>query len=273
MALKGNLLYNGDFETGDTTGWNSNPFGLSDEHDFFASSPAAYRGNYGGTLLAGEDAAYLYLMYEKMFSFEEYEAYLYTAYINSVNGNQKSLVIYGLDDKGNLEGKHYVAYNNDENVWEKHLIMIRGFYNYTHFKVGMFCFGLYAGDKHYIDVVELIPLKSVESYTLSKFWEYKNVTSSFYKYVPLGLLGKGKIISIINVDNVSGTDPTLDIRITVGQAESVGLTMQYSHSQFTTKGSERIEHSVENVGQIFIEYDVGGTSPSFDFKHAIYLAP
>ena len=78
MALKGNLLYNGDFETGDTQGWNSNPFGLSDEHDFFASCPAAYRGNYGGTLFAGEDYAYLYLMYEKMFSFEEYEAYLYT---------------------------------------------------------------------------------------------------------------------------------------------------------------------------------------------------
>jgi len=273
MVLKGNLLFNGDFETGDTEGWNSNPFGLSDEHDFFVSSSARYRGDYGGTLLAGVDYANLYLLYDKIFSFEEYEGYLYMCFVNNVNATANALVLYGLDDKGNLNDLHYITYNQETNAWRLYTCIIRGLSKYTHFKVGFWGYSINAGGKFYIDEAKLIPLKSIKSYNLSEYWSFSNVTSTFNKYTTLGGVGEFKLKSIIQVDSVSGSSPTLDIRLIVAQLEDIGVTREYNHSQFTNTGSERIEHIVENVGYINVRYEVGGTDPSFSFRHVIILKP
>ena len=117
MGKKGNLLYNGDFETGTTEGWVGGAFGKLFEFDFYASDEAKYRGSYGGLMVAQCDFADGYLAYNKTCSFEEYEAYLFIMYANSVSGYYMTGRLYGLDDKGNLIEDFMLGYNTENNKW------------------------------------------------------------------------------------------------------------------------------------------------------------
>ena len=273
MALKGNLLYNGDFETGTTEGWVNGAYGLVGQLNFSASAEAKLIGNYGGLLETTEDYKSSYIAYDKVCSFEEYEGYLFIMYGKIVSGLGIQGQLYGLDDKGNLKQIYGIGYNTEAGEWRKFTAILRGYDDATHFSVGALLWGGSGGCKFYIDEAKLIPLKSVKSYNLSEYWSFSNVTSTFSKYTTLGGMGEFKLKSIIQIDGVSGSSPTLDIRLIVAQLEDIGVTMEYNHSQFTNIGVERIEHTVENVGYVNVRYEVGGTDPSFSFRHVIILKP
>ena len=273
MALKGNLLYNGDFETGTTEGWVTGAFGKVFEFDFSVSAEAKYRGNYGGLLYAPVDLADGFLAYNKTCSFEEYEAYLAIMYVKIVSGYFVLGKLYGLDDKGNLIDDLLIGYNAEEGVWRKYQAILRGFGDMTHFQIGLYAWTFDTGDKIYIDEAKLIPLKSIKGHVIAETLSFSNITEDKEYYLTLACIGRCKIESIIKVYNVSGTNPTLKPYVYTGLLPDGATTLAIEHTTFTTEGRERKSFELPEVSFVKLYYDVGGDSPSFDLKHYIRIYP
>jgi len=273
VALKGNLLYNGDFETGTTEGWEVGPFGMLGQHTLTASEEAKLRGNYGGLLTANTDFAQTYLAYNKVCSFEEHEAYLFIAPFKMLNGFYNFGMLYGLDDKGNLLDTFWVGYNEDIGEWRKIVALLRGYSDITHFKVGMYLYSMYSGDKFYIDEVKLYPLKSVRAVELAETRNFENLVYDKTWYSGLACIGQCRLRSIVRVTDVSGTSPTLDITITIGLLKNTGTNYTVYHSQFTAEGFEERIIDLPEACWIGVSYKLGGDNPSFDIYHDLRLEP
>jgi len=273
MVLKGNLLYNGDFETGTTEGWINGAFGKLGECNFFVGSFASLRGNYGGVLHATTEFAQSYLAYDKICSFEEYEAYLYILPIHQNQGLYSQAWIYGLDDKGNLIEDFPFGFNQDTGYWKKYQVLLRGFADVTHFKVGLFYYAYNIGDSIFFDEVKLLPLKSVKSHILAEGVEINNLTSNTTKYFLLGCIGRCQLKSIVWVSDVSGTEPTLDVKITVCLLKPSDIYYTIEHMTFTSPAGEDKTVELSEISYIKVDYIVGGTNPSFDLYHAIRIIP
>ena len=273
MGMKGNLLYNGDFETGTTEGWVGGAFGKLFEFDFSASDEAKYRGSYGGLMVAQCDFADGYLAYNKTCSFEEYEAYLFIMYANLVSGYYMTGRLYGLDDKGNLIEDFLLGYNTENNVWRKYVAILRGFRDITHFQIGLYTWCDSAGQKVYVDEAKLIPLRSVKGHTIAEYRTFESVTSNKTWYSVIGCIGKCKLRSIVRTANVSGTSPTLDIKLEIGLLDDTATYYSLQHSQFTGEGFEEVTIDLPEACWIKIIYTLGGTDPSFNIHHHLRIEP
>jgi len=273
MSLKGNLLFNGDFETGTTEGWITGAFGKVFEFDFSASSEAKYRGSYGGLLYAGVDLADGYLAYNKTCSFEEYEAYLMIMYVKMVSGYFTLGKLYGLDDKGNLIDDLLIGYNAEEGVWRKYQAILRGFGDMTHFQIGLYAWCGSVDDKVYIDEAKLIPLRSVKGHVLEETLTFEGITADKEYYLTLACIGRCKIESIFRVTSVSGTNPTIKPYVYTGLFPDGATSLTIEHSTFTTEGRERKYFELPEISFVKLYYDVGGDSPSFNVKHYIRIYP
>jgi len=273
MALKGNLLYNGDFEAGDTQGWVNGAFGKLGECAFEASADAKYRGNYGGLLTAQSDFDESYIAYNKTCSFEEYEGYLFIMYLKMIDGVYSVPKLYGLDDKGNLIDDFYLGFNNEKNIWRKAVALLRGFEDITHFQIGLWYYAFSAGDKLYFDEAKLIPLRSIKGHELAEYRYFDNVTANKTWYSVIGCIGKCKLRSIVRTADVSGTDPTLDVKLTISLFDNTSTTYTLQHTQFTGASVEEKTIDLPEVCVIKIEYTLGGTDPSFDIYHHLRIEP
>jgi len=273
MVLKGNLLFNGDFESGTTEGWECGAFGTVCDYNLTASEEAKYRGSYGGLLTAQKDNAVGFLAYNKVCSFEEYEAYLAIMYVKLVSGLVTNGLLYGLDDKNNLINYYRLGWNIEENIWRKYVILLRGFGDITHFQVGLHAWGSVEGDKVYIDEAKLIPLCSIKGHEIKEYRNFNNVTSNKEWYSVIACVGKTKLRSVLQVVNVSGTSPTLDTKIECYIFDGLVKPLILEHSQFTNDGTEQVTIDLPDVSYIRISYSVSGTSPSFDIYHHIILEP
>jgi len=271
MALKGNLLYNGDLETGDLTGWETEPFGKTQQFTATVTADAKLRGNYGLKLSSDVDLASGYIAYDKVCSFEEYEGYLFIFPFKMLEGFYNVGKIYGMDDKGNLIDDLWVGYNNEKGAWKVLKAILRGFGDITHFKIGGYFYGTYNTDIFYIDEVKLIPLRSLKGHVLTEYKFFDNVTANKLWYSLLACIGRCELESIIRVTNVSGTSPTLDTEIQIGLFDNTATYLSYTHTQFTSAGVERKKIELPEVCWIKISYTVGGTDPSFDIYHHLRL--
>jgi len=273
MALKGNLLYNGDFETGTTEGWETGPYGKPFDYTFSASSIAKYKGEYGGLLEAPSGVGEGYLAYDKVCSFEEYEGYLFIMYLKMLSGYYSMGALYGLDDKGNLIEPYFFGYNKEEDVWRRFVALLRGFRDVTHFKVGLYATYFGGEGRVYLDEVKLIPLRSVKSHIISDYRLFTNVTTSRKWYSTIACVGRCKLRSIVRVENVSGSSPTLDIQISVVLFDSLLTAYTFNHTQFTDEGIEEIAVDLSEVCYLIINYNIGGSNPSFDIHHHLRIEP
>jgi len=273
MALKGNLLFNGDFETGTTEGWETEPFGLTQQYTFECASEAKYRGDYGGKLNSGVDYAQGYIAYNKICSFEEYEAYLAILYVKKIFGDVNMGIVYGMDDKGNLIDKYVLGYNTDDLWWRKFIYILRGFGDITHFKIGHYVLGKVGGGLFYVDEAKLIPLRSVKGHELAEYRYYDNLSYSKTWYSGLACIGRCKLRSIVRVEDVHGTSPTLDIKVKCFLLEYLSSGYTLTHTQFTSEGFEEVTIDLPEVSNIKIEYSLGGTDPRFDIHHHLRIEP
>jgi len=273
MALKGNLLYNGDFETGTTEGWEEGAFGKPDEFLLACLDFKPYRGDYHGYLGAEVENAIGFYAYDKVCSFEEYEAYLYIIYIYKESGDYANPVLYGLDDKGNLIEDFTIGRVEQTNVWERCQAILRGFGDITHFKVGLKVKGKDYSGIYYFDEAKLFPLKSVKGHVLSQHYDYGYVTESFRRVVPLACIGECRLVSSVMTLMTSGTDPTLDISITISYFGMPTIIRKFSHNQITGDEVDEIKVDLPEVSFIEVNYNVGGTNPSFYLIHDIRLIP
>ena len=273
MVLKGNLLYNGDFETGTTEGWINGAYGKPGQLDFTVSAEAKYSGNYGGLLTATDFLQTSFLAYNEKFSFEEYEAFLYILPVKMVKGICVRGVLYGLDDKGSLIDYYRLGFNNEEGSWRVLQMLLRGFGRITHFEIGLITEGSDADSKFYFDEVKLIPLRSIKGHALEEYVFLENLTVSATKYAGIVTTGRGKLVSHVKVANVSGTSPTLDISLKIYTLRIQESAYSFEHTQFTDEGVEVKEVEVTDISIIKIDYNVGGDSPSFNVYHQIRLIP
>jgi len=273
MALKGNLLYNGDFETGTTEGWECGAFGLLCDYDFSASADAKYRGNYGGLLKTTLDLPQAYVAYRKTCSFEEYEAYLFIMYAKLVDGDQLRGMLYGLDDKGNLIDKFMIGYSNETGVWKRFVALLRGFCDITHFQVGLYCYGSATAGETHFDEAKLIPLRSVKGHEISDYRFFDNVTANKTWYSCIACVGRCKLRSIVRTTNVLGTDPTLDVTVKIFLLDNIATNLTLTHTQFTGAGVEEKTIDLPEVSALRIDYTLGGTDPSFDIYHHLRIEP
>jgi len=275
MALKGNLLLNGDFERGSTEGWQlwgdenlSSPslFTLS------ASSEAKYRGSYGGKLYTEFAGAEGYLVYDKTCSFEECEAYLGIMYAKMVEGFYHGPLVCCYDDKGNLMKTYILAISGEKDKWTKHVVLLRGISDITHFKIGhYFIVGAELPSTFYIDEVKLIPLKSIKGIVLYYFKHIENLTSNMLDYLPYSFFGRARVESMLHVDNVSGTDPRLDVTLTFSYLDYGGTRRYFPHATMTSVGLDRREEYFSQARDIRISYNVSGTDVSFDIYHHVTI--
>jgi len=273
MVRKGNLLYNGGFEAGDLTGWKSGEFGLSSDFDLQVTQAKVYRGNYAGVMVAQKDNAEGYISYDKIISFEDYEAYLFVAYAFLANAERCLGYIYGLDDNGSYITKYAIGYNDEQNKWKRFLGIIRGFAEITHFKVGLYTFANNQYDYLYVDEFKVIPLKSAKSHQIMEEWDYDDLYSNTTKSLCLCVFGECRLESMLTVNAVVGTSPTLDTKIKVWHHSQYQIYEEFEHSQFTNVGRERISADIPDAAFIFVEYTVGGTGTHFDIHHQIRLTP
>jgi len=273
MGMKGNLLYNGDFETGTTEGWECGAFGLLCECDFSASADAKLRGSYGGYLKANVSYAHAHIAYNKVCSFEEYEGYLFILPIKMISGITVTGKIYGLDDKGNLIDDYELGYITETGEWRNIIALLRGFRDVTHFKVGLWYWGSDAGDECYFDEVKLLPLKSIKAHELRDYRFFNNLSANKTWYSGLACIGRCKARSVLQVYKVSGTDATLDTKITFIMFEGTSNAYTFQHSRFTADGFEEWLIDLPEISLIKIEYTVGGTDPSFDIYHHLFVEP
>jgi len=273
MVLKGNLLYNGDFELGTTEGWVNGAFGRAGDCVFEVSADAKLRGNYGGMLTAQAEFDQSYLAYNKTCSFEEYEGYLFILPVKMVSGVMITGVLWGLDDKGNLIDDLYLGKNAETGIWRNIIALLRGYKNITHFQIGLFYWSLDAGDKGYFDEVKLQPLKSIKGHEIKEYRFFDNVISNKEWYSVIACIGKCKLRSHIVVRSVSGTDPTLDTSMEIGLFEGVSRAYTLTHSRFTAEGEEEKTIDLPEACIIKVSYTLGGTDPSFDIYHSITLEP
>jgi len=273
MALKGNLLYNGDFETGTTEGWVTGAFGKVFEFDFSADAEAKYRGNYGGLLYAPVDWADGYLAYNKTCSFEEYEAYLMIMYVKIVSGFYTAGKLYGLDDKGNLIEDFYLGYNAETGIWRRYIALLRGFRDITHFQIGLYAWCGSTGDKIYIDEAKLIPLRSIKGHEIAEYRYFNDVTANKTWYSVIGCVGRCKLRSIVRTSDVKGTSPTLDVELSLSLLDNTSTYYTLQHTQFTSAGFEEKTIDLPEVSIITVKYTLGGTDPSFDIYHHLRIEP
>jgi len=273
VAKKGNLLSNGDFEQGTTIGWKIGEFGLAGDFRLGLETTNVYRGSYSGKLIAEKDNAEAYVSYDKFCSFEDYEAYLMIGYVKMETTDKSQLVLYGLDDNGNYIDKFGIGYNSDCGVWKRFSAILRGFGEVTNFKVGLWIFAQYKGAWAYIDDFKLLPLKSIMAHRIVEEWKIDNLTSTKLKVLPNGVVGECRLESLLTVRSVSGSSPTLDTRIEVIYPPSYDHVEKIYHSQFTNTGFERASADLVDGTYIWVIYEVGGDSPSFNITHQIRLIP
>jgi len=273
MALKGNLLFNGDFETWGTQGWVKAPFGLPCDYNFWASGSAAYRGSYGGLLEAQDAGAEGYVVYDKACCFEESEAYLMIGYLRMEDGMGFAPILYGLDDKGNLIDKFYLGWVYEKQVWRKHVAIIRGFGDITHFKLGVYAWSLHSGDRFYFDEFKLLPLKSVKGHVLADYWEYEGMDCNWTRTAGLAFVGRCRLRSILRAKPTYGTSPSLDVSLEIGLFDNVYTKYYLAHSTITSDTTEEQVIDLPEACIITIKYNVGGTDPVFNVYHHLRIEP
>jgi len=273
MVRKGNLLYNGDFETQTAEGWILGAYGLTNDFEMFVDRIAAYKGEAGGWLNSLKAAATTYVAYDKICSFEEYEAYLYIVYINNHAAYSTSSIVYGLDDKGNYIKYIRLGYNNEKDVWRSYQAILRGFGDITHFTIGVYAYADNPSQWVYFDEAKLIPLRSVKSHILTEYKFFSGLTSDKTWFSTLACIGKCKLRSILKTENASGTDPSLSCRICVSLLDNPATFITLNHNTIYSNDINILVADLPEISYLTIIYELGGTSPSFDVYHHLRVEP
>jgi len=273
MVRKGNLLYNGGFETGTPVEWIFGDFGLQFDYTHEAETTNVYQGNYAWKFGATKNYAKGYISYDKICSFEEHEAYLFIGHVYLEGSFIVNPVVYGLDDNGNLLRIIYSTDIKEQDKWVKFMGILRGIGEITHFKVGLYMFAFSAGYICYVDEFKLIPLKNIRSHIVMEEIDLTNLTANTQYFAKIFMFGNCKLRSSLRVEEALGDSPTLDTTVSVFYNFSGALYRQICHSQFTDTGLEEIVEDIGDALILRVDYKVGGTNPNFSIKHRLALEP
>jgi len=273
MALKGNLLYNGDFGTGTTEEWIKGIFGLDGCWNWGITTDRVYRGNYALHIGANYKCVETFIGYDDSFSLEEYEAYLFTGYCYQDDPRTICPVVYFLRDDGGLERVYWAGVITDAGKWVRFIALIRAVGMYSRFTVGFYFKDVFQCNHFYIDEVALMPFRRIKGIIPTQEYTLSGVNNNRTYYLGLSAFGATKVRSSFMVTNVSGESPSLTPKLEMYYSPEFVIHKDLEHSTFTSKGFEEKTLEVGDAGYIHVSLTVGGSSPSFDIRHRIALEP
>ena len=271
MVRKGNLLYNGSFETGDTEGWTIAPVNnVVNEATIDVDNSNQKSGNYCGKLIAGGTGFYG-KGYDKLFDFEEYAAYYFEMWAKDGNtaGIYPFIEIY--DDRMNIINHYYIGY------WAGTTYgLIRGLI--TNFGLGRWgrlflgAYGMDANTYAYFDNVLLMPVNKLSEWSFVFYKPEEDITSDKYWYPGILIPRPAKIRSVVEIGTVSGTDPELDIELRINSPIEYKLVENTDHVTISSSGTYGISYDSQSFGIVGVKYDVSGTDPKFPVKHWLEIS-
>lgn len=266
MVRKGNLLYNGDFEKGDTTGWTVAPknstFGKANIQVDDANQKS---GSYCGKVIA-PSSGYQAIGYDMEFDFEEYVGYQYGFWAKkgSAWGLYPFIEIY--DDNDELLDYFWLA-QRDNSEYEYFTGIFTNWANGRYARLFLGMYGLNEGDACYYDNVRVVGLKNIKDWTLNMYKDMGTLTIDTTWNLNLVIPRKAVIRDKAKVSDMSGTNPTLDIDIRVFDPCAGQLIEDKAFSQITANGDYYLTFETVSFGLISIRHDLGGDSPSFKVRH------
>jgi len=273
MVLRGNFLYNGDFETGDLTNWELGRFGLVSDIPASITTEDKYKGNYAVKFLSSTSYVGSHLISTQDISFEEYEAFLFKCMIKNVDLGWMYPTVYFEDDNGELLSYAYFGYIIGGGGWEECAVLLRRHGLADKFAVGIFAYSTDAGQYGYADWIKVMPIKSLKSCKINTVKSYTSKTSSFNDVLHIGCVGEFKLYSKLAVEGVSGSSPTLDVQVSGIDIDTSTEFTLIEHTQATDTMYEIKSVESVDIRYMLLRYTIGGTDPSFNFKHIISLMP
>jgi len=274
MVRKGNLLRNGNFELGTSEDWVLAPHGLGTEAcEFWVLEDGIYGSEYVGLLRVPSGNYEGYMMYDKMCDFEEHEAYLFNMSIYKSGGRFAEGVLYGYDDNGNYIDYIPFGQVTEDDNWILLSAFLRGYNNMTHFKVGFRGLTLTTIGDYYFGGCKLMPVKSIKGMYIGEYIRKDDLSSDFDYYGTCACLGRCKFYSIITVPQLSGTDVTLTIRISLYTKDWLENVIILEHPTLTEPSSDILSIEMPEIVKYRVQYIFSGTSPVADIRHDIRIVP
>jgi len=266
MVRKGNLLYNGDFESGDVEGWTVAPkCSLYSEANIAIDNANQKSGSYCGKLTAG-GASYQAKGYDLKLDFEEYVGYLFEIWGKKDTAYGLAPMVEFYDSQGNIRNCYMLNYTTDTGYILSHGIFTNwGMGAYAKLFLGIYA--LNAGEIAYFDNVSVIGLKNIKDWSFNLFKDLGTITSDTTWNTCLMIPRPAIIRDKVNVTNTGGTSPTLDIEIRMNAPYILSFIEGKSFSQITGDGLYFLTFETNSFGLIYVKHTLGGTDPTFDVSH------
>jgi len=270
MARKGNLIYNGDFETGTVEGWIYPPKWASyKKADIAVDSVNQRTGSYCGKVIAGGVGVYG-IGYDLLLDFEEYPAYYFVAYGKLGNMLQIYPFIEFYDEGKKVICPLLLGFSNTNDY-----VRFAGYI--TNLGLGRFAriyisgYGLNAGDACYWDDISVVPVRDIRGISVEHHVGSKTYTADATDYLNLFFPRPMIIRDLMLVSNTSGTSPTLDMSIQLYSPRAQRVIEEKAFPQVTADGTYYLTFETSAFGFIGLHYKVGGTNPSFDVEHYLQI--
>lgn len=271
MARKGNLIYNGDFETGTVEGWIHAPkWATYKKASIEVDSVNQRTGSYCGKVIAGGLGVYG-IGYDLLLDFEEYPAYYFVAYGKLGNMVQIYPFVEFYDEGKKVIYLLLLGFSRvNEYVRFAGYITNLGLGRYARFYIGGY--GLNAGDACYWDDISVTPVRDIRGISIEHHVGSKRYTGNASDYLNLFFPRPMIIRDLMLVSNTSGTSPTLDVSIQVYSPRALRVIEEKAFPQVTADGTYYLTFETSSFGFLGLNYKVGGTKPRFDVEHYLQIS-
>jgi len=273
MILSGNLIKNGDFESGSIEGWAQRPHGLG--NNFITFEIDDNHGINGSKCLKLQTGYNVdcYYIYDSYFDMEDYDALVYTQYMKcSYSDDIFKHVVYYYDDTQRLI-KHLdidaFTYTN----YKPQGGFIRVKYNSSIVRIGGMCEGSVAYATYYLDNVSLRQVNNQEKFSYIEDLYTVCSTSTHTDYIHFFVVGACDIS--VNIDVYSENfEFDSGFNYYLNMVSLNGRTYRLFYDQFVRQGDfKHIQIRTADIAYLYIRYEQFGTLCDYHIKNNVIIKP
>jgi len=211
MALKGNLCWNGDLETGTTEEW-SNKYWSYDNPPMMVMDGAGIDGGYALYIPIFTAGIHYGVCYDKVFPFEERELYFVEVYGKVVDATIKPVIQF-LDGKKRPLGELMFGtiFWNDE--WERMCALVARRFGASYFRVGFLLHTATQGEV-YLDNLSVVGLTHSRDWVCGKYHRF-SLSGEGYDdwYCNIAVFVRHCYSWLVHVRELSGSSPKVILRL------------------------------------------------------------
>jgi len=275
MALKGNLCWNGDFETGTFEGWSDQFKGLPSPN-LAVMDGEGIDGSYGLWITPSQTNEYEGFCYDMVFPFEERELYFVEVQAKNMGASIRGQIEY-LDAYKRVLGydEFGVALTGG---WERMCALVARRFGASYFRVGFvfFASGDYVAK---LDNLSVIGLTHSRDWVWSDYHSF-SISGETYDdwYCNVAIFVKHSYSWIIDVRNITGSSPSvvLVLKQLIPRDRNVSSVFDYdikTSDTFTSTGQTAYAGSVSHHGYYKIRCQTSGSDTEVDVNTCLTLIP